>query len=85
MLTEPQSFANIVSQPNQALNNVKGIGATKTLSLYKAFNEPFVAGGLKVKGGAGDEPTTGKGKKAIKDKRKSKSKSKSPVEDEEVC
>lgn len=41
----------MVKQPNQALNNVKGIGATKTLSLYRAFNEPFIAG-------AGPKPPT---------------------------
>ncbi|RSH85940.1 ssDNA endonuclease and repair protein rad10 [Apiotrichum porosum] len=45
------SFASMVKQPNQALNNVKGIGATKTLSLYRAFNEPFIAG-------AGPKPPT---------------------------
>lgn len=39
-----ESFANMARQPSTILTSVKGIGPTKTLSLYRAFNEPFVAG-----------------------------------------
>jgi hypothetical protein len=35
----------MVRKPSTILTGVKGIGPTKTLSLYRAFNEPFVAGG----------------------------------------
>jgi len=53
----------MVRQPSTVLTGVKGIGPTKTLSLYRAFNEPFMAGG---KGGKAAMETA-KGRSQVKE------------------
>ncbi|KAK4689383.1 DNA excision repair protein ERCC-1, partial [Tremellales sp. Uapishka_1] len=40
------SFANIARQPSKILANVKGLGVAKVTSLFNAFNDPFLVGGI---------------------------------------